>query len=352
VPERTGARREGFTVLGFRVIAGPGSLLGIGLLAWVFSANAPGPALERWLIAGGLAVLVYLSVLAHELGHAYAARALGYPVHSIALHVLGGWTRFARTRRSALREGVISAAGPAVTGVLAVIVWVLSTQARLLPGAQGWPLFLLVALLEVLVLLTVYNLLPGLPLDGGAILRCLVWGATGRERLGQRVAAGAGVVLAGGLLSLPLLLWWRTGSPASLWFTIVITLGGLWLLSGALGAWRDAAALPAHGAAAPPPAVIPAAEVRTGTPLSLALAQAAADPRGRPALLVTDSRGDVLGLADPAAMAAVPAERRPWVPIDAFLRRDLGMPSLSEAERRSRIVRDDAGTVCGLRIVQ
>lgn len=337
-------REPGFTLLGIRIIATPGSLIGVGILGWLFSTDAPGTAAERWLLAAGIALLLYLSVLAHEFGHALTARRMGYPVHSIALHILGGWTRFTPTRRSPVGEGVIAAAGPAVTALFAAgagtAVWLL----RQGPGAEPWAIFLATQMLEILILLTVYNLLPGLPLDGGVILRSIVWAASGRERLGQRVAAGAGITLAAGLLSLPLVLWWRTGQPGSFWFIAVVTFGALWLFTGARQAWRE---VPGGTTAA---RVLPAISVRTGTPLSVALAQRAADPRGgSPALLVIDSRGEVIGLADPMAMMAVPLLRRPWVPVDALLRRDLGLPQLSEAERAALIVRDETGAVTGLR---
>ncbi|MDQ3990143.1 MAG: site-2 protease family protein, partial [Actinomycetota bacterium] len=154
------------------------------------------------LLAATLAALLGLSVLLHELGHCVVALRLGVPVLRVRLFLLGGISELARRPAGPRDEGLIAAAGPAVSVVLAVLAgagwWVLE------PGGVLWLLVAEVAVANAAV--GAFNLLPGLPLDGGRVLRSLVWAITGRRRTGTTAAvAGAGVVAFG------LLVWAVSG---------------------------------------------------------------------------------------------------------------------------------------------
>lgn len=167
------------------------------------------------LLAATLAALLGLSVLLHELGHCVVALRLGVPVLRVQLFLLGGISELARRPAGPRDEGLIAAAGPAVSVVLAVLAgagwWVLE------PGNALWLIVAEVAVANAVV--GAFNLLPGLPLDGGRVLRSLVWAITGRRRTGTTAAvAGAGVVAFG------LLVWAVSG-----------------LLTGAQDAWLRAA---------------------------------------------------------------------------------------------------------------
>jgi len=154
------------------------------------------------LLAATLAALLGLSVLLHELGHCVVALRLGVPVLRVRLFLLGGISELARRPAGPRDEGLIAAAGPAVSVVLAVLAgagwWVLE------PGGALWLIVAEVAVANAAV--GAFNLLPGLPLDGGRVLRSLVWAVTGRRRTGTTAAvAGAGVVAFG------LLVWAVSG---------------------------------------------------------------------------------------------------------------------------------------------
>ena len=154
------------------------------------------------LLAATLAALLGLSVLLHELGHCVVALRLGVPVLRVRLFLLGGISELARRPAGPRDEGLIAAAGPAVSVVLAVLAgagwWVLE------PGGALWLIVAEVTVANAAV--GAFNLLPGLPLDGGRVLRSLVWAVTGRRRTGTTAAvAGAGVVAFG------LLVWAVSG---------------------------------------------------------------------------------------------------------------------------------------------
>jgi Zn-dependent protease len=144
-------------------------------------------------LAMAFAVLLGASVLAHELGHCVAALRLGLPVRRVRLFLLGGLSEIARTPRRPAHEGVVAAAGPAVSVALAGLCWLM-----LLVIPSGGPVWLLVlqcAFANTAV--GVFNLLPGLPLDGGRMLRAGVWALFGRRGFGTRAAVAGGWVVAG-----------------------------------------------------------------------------------------------------------------------------------------------------------
>jgi len=179
-------------------------------------------------------LVLYASLIVHELGHAIAARRLGIEVRRIELFLFGGLTQMSRDAASPAEEFKIAAAGPLATlcfllvclGVDFAIVGPhrLIDAARLVritpvPLALSWLLFW-----NVLVLL--FNLVPAFPLDGGRIARAVVWRTTGDKARGTRVAAklgeGFAVILAG--IGIWLLLAY--GSFGGLWLVAIAFLLG------------------------------------------------------------------------------------------------------------------------------
>lgn len=141
-------------------------------------------------------VLLALSVLAHELGHTLVALRLGIPVRRVRLFLLGGLSEVARSPRRPSQEGWVAAAGPAVSIVLAALF---GLALLIVPGGgAAWFLVLQCALSNAVV--AGFNLLPGLPLDGGRMLRAAVWAATGRRKFGTRAAVAGGALVAIGLV--------------------------------------------------------------------------------------------------------------------------------------------------------
>lgn len=141
--------------------------------------------------------LFFVSILAHEFGHALTARHAGIGVTSVTLFVLGGVSRIAEEPRTAWEELRIAAAGPIVSFATA-FVFAIAGQL-----AAGQPLLSSLALYLVLVnaALALFNLLPALPLDGGRCLRALLWAVTGSSSTSTRWAAWAGRACGGAFLA-------------------------------------------------------------------------------------------------------------------------------------------------------
>ncbi len=147
----------------------------------------------QWLIGAITAALYIASILAHELGHAVVAQRLGIRVKRITLLVFGGIAELASESQTARAELRIAAAGPAVSFILAVVFLLLGLLATVgdQPVIQAPLIYLGVANL----LLAVFNLIPGYPLDGGRILRAIVWQRTGsKDRADERAAQSGQIV--------------------------------------------------------------------------------------------------------------------------------------------------------------
>lgn len=192
------------------------------------AATAPdlaGPA--HWLVGGGVAVGFLLTVLAHELAHALVARRAGASVDSIVLGFVGGLAPLSLQAGRARDELLSAAAGPAVSMAVAVVAVPAALAIRTLPGgAFGALAGGLLVIGGLNLVLAAVSLLPGLPLDGGRIVRAVAWGLTGdRDRAGfiaARVGRVSGWAVAGLGLLLSLLDRFTEG-------LLVLALG--WLLA-------------------------------------------------------------------------------------------------------------------------
>ncbi|MGH8907890.1 MAG: site-2 protease family protein [Egibacteraceae bacterium] len=182
-------------------------------------------------VAGTL--LFSASILAHELGHAWASLNRGLPVAGITLFGLGGVTESGEAE-SAKDEFVIVGIGPLVSLVLAALFWLATFAAGAFPLVAAVTGYL--ALINLL--LAVFNVLPGYPLDGGRILRSILWGATGRPHQATRWAARVGQVFALGLAAWGVwgLVIDRPGAFNALWRILV----GYFLFRGAADSHRRA----------------------------------------------------------------------------------------------------------------
>ncbi|NIJ12204.1 Zn-dependent protease [Saccharomonospora amisosensis] len=192
-----------FRVGGVPVLLAPswwiGSLIVVVLYAPLVSRLLPeADAATSWTLAAAFALLLGLSVLAHELGHCLVALRLGLPVRRLRLFLLGGLSEVARSPRRPGQEGLVAIAGPVVSVLLAVFCGALLPA--LPPDGSTWLLVAQCAVANLAVGL--FNLLPGLPLDGGRLLRAGVWALSGTRATGTRVA-----VAGGGLVAVALLVW-------------------------------------------------------------------------------------------------------------------------------------------------
>ena len=193
-----------FRIVGIPIVMPWSGLLGIGVVAFLWSDSFridPANDSQTWVLATVFAVLFYASILVHELAHAAVARMAGFPVHDITLWVLGGYTSYERRSASAWREGLIAAAGPAIT----ILLGLACRWAADLPMVTDDRIYVLLRALGYSnVLLGIFNALPGLPLDGGAVLRAIIWRVTGNESRATIIASWAGRVVAVTVFVLPI----------------------------------------------------------------------------------------------------------------------------------------------------
>ncbi len=183
-------------VLGAQVIVQPGTLVMLALLAYVF-ASASGETTARTLSIGALlAVALMGSVLLHEIAHAIAARSFDRAVTEIVLTLWGGHTSFESSKMTPTVNGVTAAAGPAMNLLIAGLAGV--TMAVTDMGGVGGAVVAYLAWANLL--LAAFNLLPGIPMDGGRVLESIVWAVTRNRHRGTVVAAWGGRVVALGVV--------------------------------------------------------------------------------------------------------------------------------------------------------
>ncbi len=147
-----------------------------------------------WILAIITTIGLFLSVLGHELSHALMGRAEGIEIEEIVLHPFGGLARLRNEPESPRAEFRIAVAGPAASFVFAAISFVLMLPAMMAgyPTAGG----VLLLLCAGNLLLAVFNLFPGYPLDGGRVLRAILWRRTGDIREATRLAGICGMLIA------------------------------------------------------------------------------------------------------------------------------------------------------------
>ncbi|HKE63652.1 MAG TPA: site-2 protease family protein [Micromonosporaceae bacterium] len=279
------------------------------------------PLAVTYLLGFGIVVCLVVSVLLHELGHAFVARRYGVGVRGITLELLGGFTEMDREAPSPRSEAAIALAGPGVSLVLALLGGLaIPITDR---GTVLGDIAIQFALSNAIV--AVFNGLPGLPLDGGRALRAGVWAAT-RNPYKADVAAGwAGRVIALATLGVTVVLF-LGGGVLPYVSVLLLALVALTIWSGASAAITTArvrAKLPelSAGRLARPLFLVP-----TGTPLAEALRRRDESHRDdgtlhRLVLGIADGIGRVVGVVDSREVATVPVERRPWVSVDSVSQR-------------------------------
>lgn len=172
-------------------------LVTISLSTGYFPAQNPGFPLISNVILGVLAsLLLFGSVLAHELGHAFVALRNQIPVRRINLFLLGGVAQIEEEPKSAGVEFKVAIAGPLVSLVLAIFFGVLSLLDQLSPAIATPSQYLARANFFLLA----FNMLPGFPLDGGRVLRSAIWKFTGNPVKATNIASAAGQVIAYGMI--------------------------------------------------------------------------------------------------------------------------------------------------------
>ncbi|MCU0641837.1 MAG: site-2 protease family protein [Candidatus Margulisbacteria bacterium] len=209
----------------------------LSTLAANFSADFPGlSGPVHWLLAFLTAILFFVSILAHELSHAVVALRAGLPIHGITLFIFGGVAQLGEEPENPGVELRMALAGPAMSFLLAALFYVLG-QIMMQLGAPLYLAKIALYLLTINVLLGVFNLLPGFPLDGGRVLRALLWQLTGNLRRATGIAAFGGKALAVTLMLAGIFLFFRSYYFNGLWYIFI----GFFLLEAADASYRQVA---------------------------------------------------------------------------------------------------------------
>lgn len=276
------------------------------------------PSLGGWAyaIAGVFAILLLVSVLVHEAAHALVGRACGYQVARIVADFWGGHTAYDSRDATPGRSALVAIAGPLANAALAGIGWL-----GLQVVDRGVIFLLLAGFTYSNAFVAAFNLLPGLPLDGGFLVDSAVWKATGSRAMGMLVAGWCGrlVTLA--------LVWWAIGVPLmsgdrpSLTRLIYAVLIGSFLWVGASESVQVGRARRRLEKVTVSQVARVARVVPVGTPLAQVLPATPTPAREQPVLVVADLSGRALGLLDPTAGARVPPELLWTTPVEAVLRR-------------------------------
>jgi Zn-dependent protease len=165
----------------------------------------------------GMALLLFASVVLHELGHSLTARSQGIKVNSITLFIFGGVASIDQESKTPGEAFQVAIAGPAVSLTLFGLFYLLS---QVLPSSSVGQVLTL-NLARINLVLALFNLIPGLPLDGGQVLKAAVWKLTGNRFQGVRWAATSGKTLGGAAIALGLVLVLLTGQWGAIWLTLI-----------------------------------------------------------------------------------------------------------------------------------
>ncbi|ADG74901.1 peptidase M50 [Cellulomonas flavigena DSM 20109] len=337
-------------VAGAPVVLARSWVLAAVVLTLVFA-----PSVRKWTGGGGalpyvvalvFVVLLFASVLVHELAHGLVGRSRGQQPHAFVLTLWGGHTTFGGAAASPATSALVAVVGPVANLVLAAAFLLIADRAA--PDGT-----LLQTVLRAGALANgfvgLFNLVPGLPLDGGRILEAVVWAASGDRHRGTVAAGWTGRVVAVGVLLAALVRPWLAGVSPDLGTVAWSALIGAFLWSGASAAVRGGRTGRAVAALTLERVGRPAAVVGARTSLAQVRATAAAAdvaevvvlaPDGRPAAYVdTEAAGrvpadlagttDVLAVSTPLPVGAV---------VDGTLRGDALLQALSTASAHGPVV--------------
>jgi Zn-dependent protease len=185
-------------IMGIPIGLDPSWFLVFALFTWILAVNyypiefKQWTTIQFWSIAALTSVLFFLSVLLHELGHSLLALQYKIPVKSINLYIFGGISEITAEPKGPMQEFVIAFVGPLTSLLLGAFFYVVQ-----LVFAGFAPIYAMAKYLAYInILLGVFNLIPGFPLDGGRVFRAIVWGITHNLRRATQIAGYLGHVIA------------------------------------------------------------------------------------------------------------------------------------------------------------
>ena len=273
----------------------------------------PGLGVLKYVAGLAFAVLLYGSVLLHEASHAVVANRLGYPVSSITLHFLGGMTSIEGEARRPRHEFLIAVVGPLTSlavGGASLALLAVTPEGLLTLAVEG--------LAGANLLVGLLNLVPGLPLDGGRVLKAGVWGMTGSVVDGTVVAGWGGRLAAVAVLLWPLLQEQLLGTPPDVLDFVLAFVVAAFLWSGATAAMAAARLRRRLPQLVARQLARRTLAVPGDLPLSEAVRRAQDAQAG--GIVTTATDGSAEGLVSEAALLATPEDRRPWVPTSSVAR--------------------------------
>jgi Zn-dependent protease/CBS domain-containing protein len=315
-PRPPGTLRIG-SIAGTAVYLQSSWFLVAGLIAVVMAprveAVQPGLGAGKYVAGLAFAVVLYGSVLLHEVSHALMARRCGYPVSSISLNFLGGMTAVEGEARSPRHELLIAVVGPLTSiavGIGAIGLWFVTPDGLLRMAVEG--------LAGANLLVGVINLVPGLPLDGGRVLKALVWGASGSPHRGTLAAGWGGRVAAGRALAWPWIQYELLDTTPTVVDFLLTFVVALFLWSGASAAMASARLRTRLPSLAARQLARRTLTVPEDLPLAEAVRRAQEAQAG--SIVTVSGSGQPVGIVSEAALLATPEDRRPWVAVSTVAR--------------------------------
>lgn len=293
---------------GVPVQIGASWLLLAAVITYLVGSGAPELGTTAYVVGVAYAVSLLISVLVHEGAHAGVAHALGLPVHRVVADLWGGHTAYDARLSTPAKAAAIAVVGPLANGALALVAWLAS-----LAVTADVPSRILFGIAFVNLLLAVFNLLPGLPLDGGQLVDALVWRLTGQREKGLIAAGWTGRVVTVGVL-----LWFVVrplvlGSSPSLTSIIWMGLIAAFMWQGATAAIRTGQARQMLGRGTVAQVVQPVPVLHSTDVLEAAAAT------GGLAVIVDDA-GRPISLVLPQDAATVPRDLWVSTPVSALAR--------------------------------
>lgn len=277
------------------------------------AAAVPSLGAGAYLVAACYAVLLLVSVLLHEAAHAVAAHRCGMRVQRVVADLWGGHTSYDAAAAAPGRSALVAVVGPLANAVVALLGW------WVLPAVDASvPSLLVAAAAYTNAFVAVFNLLPGLPLDGGFLLEALVWKVTGSRYLGMLTAGWVGRVGTAVFLGWTLLLPLLRGRPPDLFAAVWVAAIGMFLWIGASQAIRTAH----YGRRLETVSLDRVRRRALAVPAGIALADVVTRIRaesGADYVVLLDDAGRPVGLLDTVAAAEIDRSTAATVPASAFL---------------------------------
>jgi Zn-dependent protease len=216
-------KRQFGSILGIPFYLDSSWFLILGLVTLVNAGEINGGVLQGnspwlgWLLGFVMALLLFGSVLLHELGHSLVARSQGITVNSITLFLFGGVASIERESKTPMGAFSVAIAGPLVSFALGILFFTLGN----LNQESALLSYLTDDLSRINLFLGFFNLIPGLPLDGGQVLKALIWKISGDRFTGVRWAARSGKFMGGLGLGLGLLVILSFGDFSGAWLALI-----------------------------------------------------------------------------------------------------------------------------------